>query len=481
MDRMMDQCATQSTDLVSQGDQEETAAKKIRLDKDGSDNETRYMELEINRLKEKLKTEKSCRAYYEEKSQKLSRKLQKNEDLIVSMKNKSREGSMQRTDTKLEQLKSRLLVRVGDIEKDTIEMKAAVAAELKKLKVMKEPLENATSLVDFLQSELKEKGIKIEFNEDTFKLLSDTRQDFSFKDETNNSILHPDKGIVNKAEKSMREIEMNNARLSEELEKLSYKNSRLKDTKMRLKEDYDHLERYLNKVEKKHETKEAQCADLQLEKKRFLAEIEISKDFKEREFEQTRVLKHESMLLKDSIAEKDAKLSRLELQLRLLKEEYGVEASRSVKMKVENLKKEVAYLKYDLDTANMKIDTLHKDKNKLEIQAENLKMENYAFVRRQNTEMEKVRKTYEGSRRDMEKKIKALEKTIENLRSGDNNNDVSEEDTLKITGNCDATRFEKKVNREKLKTSLPVIVLEDSAGYNISADIIEEIVSQAVV
>ena len=152
-----------------------------------------------------------------------------------------------------------------------------------------------------------------------------------------------------------------------------------------------------------------------------------------------------------------------------------------MKMKVENLKEEVAYLKYDLDTANMKIDTLHKDKNKLEIQAENLKMENYAFVRRQNTEMEKVRKTYEGSRRDMEKKIKALEKTIENLRSGDNNNDVSEEDTSKITGNCDATRFEKKVNREKIKTSLPVIVLEDSAGYNISADIIEEIVSQAVV
>jgi len=481
MDGLLDQCATHSTEVISHGDKEEPAAKKIRLAKDGFDNVTRCMELEISRLKEKLKTEKSCRVYYKEKSQKLTRKLKEKEDLIISMKNKSGQGSIQRTDKKLEQLKSRLLVRIGDIEKDTIEMKAAVAAELKKVKGMKEPLENATNLVVSLQSEWQARDEKNEYYEDTFYLPRNSKQDSSTEDATKCGILHSDKGIVNNTEESMIEFKLSNARLSKELEKLSDKNFKLKEKKMRLTEDYDNLERYVNKVEKKLETKEVQFAELYTEKERCLAQVESLRELNERESEENRVLKHESMLLKDSIAEKDSKLSRLELQLRIYKEEQSVEVLRSVKIKEENLRKEVASLKYILHTASMEIDTLHEDKKKLETQAEDLKNENYVFVRRQNTEMEKVRKVYEGSRQEMSKKIKSLEKTVENLRDGDNNNHVSEEETmtLKLTDNCDTTRCDKKIKSEKT-TSLPVIVLEDSADI-ISSGIIEEIVSQVVV
>merc|ERR1712179_65564 len=247
------------------------------------------------------------------------------------------------TDKKLEQLKSRLLVRIGDIEKDTIEMKAAVAAELKKVKGMKEPLENATNLVDSLQSEWKARDEKNEYYEDTFYLPSNSKQDSSTEDATKCRILHSDKGIVNNTEESMIEFKLSNARLSKDLEKLSEKNFKLKEKKMRLTEDYDNLERYVNKVEKKLETKEAQFAELYSEKERCLAQVESLKELNERESEETRVLKHESMLLKDSIAEKDSKLSRLELQLRLYKE--------------ENLSKEVASLKHILHTASMEIDT----------------------------------------------------------------------------------------------------------------------------
>merc|ERR1711936_140410 len=145
-----------------------------------------------------------------------------------------------------------------------------------------------------------------------------------------------------------------------------------KEKKMRLREDYDNLERHVNKVEKKLETKEAQFAELYSEKERCLAQVESLKELNERESEENRILKHESMLLKDCIAEKDSKLSRLELQLRLNKEEQSVEVLRSVKIKEENLRKEVASLKYILHTASMEIDTLHEDKKKLETQAEDL-------------------------------------------------------------------------------------------------------------
>merc|ERR1719260_546502 len=127
----------------------------------------------------------------------------------------------------------------------------------------------------------------------------------------------------------MIEFKLSNARFSKELEKLSDKNFKLKEKKMRLTEDYDNLESYVNKVEKKLETKEVQFAELYTEKERCLAQVESLRELNERESEENRVLKHESMLLKDSIAEKDSKLSRLELQLRIYKEEQSVEVLRS--------------------------------------------------------------------------------------------------------------------------------------------------------
>ena len=132
--------------------------KRIKISDEGLDN---VNESKINSLEDKLKAEKAHRVHYEEKSRKLAKNLEKAENVIISLKKKMREGTVQYSSSKIEQMRSKMLLRIGDIEKDTIEMKGLVAAELKNITDIKTPLENVSKLVEYLQSELESRDEKI--------------------------------------------------------------------------------------------------------------------------------------------------------------------------------------------------------------------------------------------------------------------------------------------------------------------------------
>ena len=93
-------------------------------------------------LEAELRTEKSYRAHYEDKSLKLGRNTKKIEDVVISQKIQIRAFKQQPNISKIEQMKAKMLIRIGDIEKDTIETKAAVVSELKNISEIKNPLDN---------------------------------------------------------------------------------------------------------------------------------------------------------------------------------------------------------------------------------------------------------------------------------------------------------------------------------------------------
>ena len=67
------------------------------------------------------------------------------------------------------------------------------------------------------------------------------------------------------------------------------------------------------------------------------------------------VLKEENVLLKDTIAQKEAKLLRSELKLKLSKEELKLDVEDSFKPREEHMKNG---LRRDIESANLKINLL---------------------------------------------------------------------------------------------------------------------------
>jgi len=409
--------------VVTQFEEEKIvpSAKKLRMSEECVKN---ACESKMSKLELQVKTERSYRVHYEEKSQKLARNLKKADDVIFSLKKKLREGSDEHNSLKIHQMKSKLLLRIGDIEKDTVELKGLIAAEIKNVVEIKTPLEKVSKLVEFLQSELDARDEKIK------EFESGTKRDKIVKEkananERNNS--NPEDGLVegssvmaeavgNEFETSLSleneelkakvvEHQTTITELTKDLEMCNRKIGKLKDKKSRLGLDYDDLERYLTKIECKLEKKSAKCEQLDSVKEHFQIQIESLNELNENMMEQTKVLKEESSLLKDSIVQKDEKLARVESQLRMSKEELKLGVLRTFQVKEKEIKKELSLCKYELQSANLKINDLLYSNHKLSIKVEDLQLENYALVRSQKAEMKKVKKIHEDTCLEMSNKL----------------------------------------------------------------------------
>lgn len=460
---------------------EVTKAKRIKLSDDGLEH---VNESKINSLEDKLKVEKAYRDHYEEKSRKLARNLGKAEDVIISLKKKMREGSVHYSSSKIEQMRSKMLLRIGDIEKDNIEMKGLVAAELKNITDIKTPLENVSKLVEYLQSELESRDEKIKGYENILaagnnepvnnsggnrveQTLVSQREDVKDSSpEAENTAKkckcsHDLKELKETLENNMATIE----KLNEDFDRLSGKNIKLKEKKERMGKDYDELEDYLTKIESKLEKKTSKCDHLRSENEHFKIKIESLKELNDNVMEQTRILKEESALLKDSIAQKDDKLARVEAQLSLSKEDLAINVRNTFKVKENELRKELICSKRELKSALMKINNLLQSNHKLSLKVGDLELEHYSLVRNQKAELKKIEKIHIAACQEISEKL--LEK-----RDVENNNVIEDKMKSKFTGD------------KSIHDSEPSWHDNLDAGadtpVNITAAVVEELVAEAI-
>jgi len=431
---------------VSQWDQENevSTAKRTRTSDEnksteGLFDENHYLESKIEMLEAQLKTEKERRMHFEEKSFKQAKNLKKVEEVVSSQKIQLRAVKNQPSSIKIEQMKAKMLIRIGDIEKDTIETKAVVAAELRNIADIKKPLENVSKLVEFLKTELETRDKQIEEGE---TLLIEREKNIleieSKLGEMSSSLPDIQTSKSSPAVNECSEEKVKNdfvyfkfkeeenlvtiADLTHDIDKLEKKNKKLKDKKEVLGEDYDELERYLTKTEMKLEKKELKFERLSSEIESSHVEIESLTELNENLLEQMKVLKEETVLLKDTITQKESKLSRVELKLRLSKEDLKSEVLDSYKTKEGLRKKEATSFRNDLEAANLKINNLLQSKHKLEIDVENLKLEIYTLVRSQKAEMKKLKNAHDASTQQMFKTIKLLRIQLDAERLEDENN-----------------------------------------------------------
>jgi len=446
------------------------AAKKLRMSEEGGEN---ACESKISKLELQVKTERSHRVYYEEKSQKLARNLKKAEDVIVSLKKKLREGSDEHNSLKLNHIKSKLLLRIGDIEKDTVELKGLVADEIKNVVDIKTPLEKVSKLVEFLQSELDARDKKIKEFERALamrdKIVKESAkersssnpgdglgEDSSVEAEAVSKKFETNLSLENdELRAKVVEHQTNITELTRDLEMCNKKIVKLKDKKSKLGLDYDDLERYLTKIEGKLEKKSAKCEQLHSENDLFKIQIESLNNLNENMLEQTKVLKEESLLLKDSITQKDEKLARVESQLRMSKEELKQGVFRSFQVKEEEMIKELSLSKHELQYANLKIKDLLHSKHKLSIKVEDLKLENYALVRSQKAELKKVKKIHEDTCLEMSNELLLCKKG----ESVEDNNNIREKNFLETLANVKEAEGQcvKKCQHADADTAISVI------------------------
>jgi len=424
--------------------------------------EKEYLVSKVSMLEAELRTEKSYRAHYEDKSLQLGRNAQKMEDVLISQKIQIRAFKQQPSSAKIEQMKARMLIRIGDIEKDTIETKAAVDSELKNISDIKKPLENVSKLVEFLKTELEARDKKISEYENLLgerdKIVAEIETEVSGSSSTfppndlnknsisleasdghnqgaSNRVETKDNGKIFKDKKEFM-VEMSSdlessqivSRLQADLDKLSSKNKKLKDKKEALGNEYDELERYLTKIEIKLEKRESKLEKLSSELESCQFEIGSLEELNDNLLKQLTVLKEESVLLKDTIAQKEAKLLRSELKLNLSKEELKLDVEDSYMQREEHLRNEATGLRRGLESANLKINNLLQSKHKLEIRLENHKLEIYTSVRNQKVEMKRLRKIHESSVQQLSNTIKLLKMQLEDKQEGMevNNNNVDE-------------------------------------------------------
>ena len=465
-------------------------SKRIKLSDKTCENEKISR---ITSLEDELKTERVNRAHYEEKSKKLARNLGKAEDVIISLKKKIKEGVVQYSSSKLEQMKSKMLLRIGDIEKDTVEMKGLIAAELKNITDIKTPLENVSKLVEYLQSELESRDEKIKTYEKNLigKGSIDEPVDDNGEnrvDETSSSLKNdekdstPDK-VMKKcnctvgSEELKKILDENMAtikKLNDDLTRLSSKNMKLKDKKTRIGEDYDTLENYLTKIELKLEKKTSKCDQLRSENDHLKIEIESLNELNENVMEQTRVLKEESVLLKDNIAQKDEKLARVEFQLSLSKEDLEFELRNSFKVKENELRKELICSKRELKSAFMKINNLLQSNHKLSLKVEDLELEQYSLVRNQKAEMKKVNKIHKAACQEISKKLLEKREDIEN------NNIVVEKSNTQFTSSENQNSNDEEISSECKPSPHDNSGADVDTTDNITAAVVEELVAVAV-
>jgi len=425
--------------------------------------EKEYLLTKVSMLEAELRTEKSYRAHYEEKSLKLGRNVKRMEDVVISQKIQIRAFKQQPNNSKIEQMKAKMLIRIGDIEKDTIETKAAVVSELKNISDIKKPLENVSKLVEFLQAELEARDKKIEEYENLLGERGKTAPENETEGSGSTSTLPPNElnknsysvdvsdhsqEASNRVESDLMKttegktesiVEMSSklessleiiSRLKDDINKISSKNNKLKDKKEALGEEYDKLERYLTKIEMKLDKRESKLEKLSSEYESCQFERESLKELNDNLLKQLTVLKEESVLLKDTIAQKEAKLLRSELKLKLSKEELKLDVVDSFKQREEHMKNETVGLRRDLESANLKINNLLQAKHRLEIEVDNLKLEIYTSVRNQKVEMKKMRKIHESSAQHLSNTVKLLKIQLgekqEGLEVNNNNNKVGE-------------------------------------------------------
>jgi len=467
---------------------EVTDVKRIKLSDEYLDNTN---ELKINSLENKLKTEKAYRVHYEEKSRKLARNLGKAEDVIISLKNKMRDGTDQYSSSKMEQMRSKMLLRIGDIEKDTIEMKGLVAAELKNITDIKTPLENVSKLVEYLQSELESRDEKIKSYE---KILAARNNEpvnnngrnrgeptpLSERDDEKDSspegamkkcnCIHDSKELKETLETQMATIEKQN----EDLARLSGKNIKLKEKKARMGEDYDKLESYLTRIELKLEKKTSKCDQLRSENEDLEIKIESLNELNENVMEQTRILKEESALLKDSIAQKDEKLARVEFQLSLAKEDLAIDVRNSFKVKENELRKELICSKRELKSALMKINNLLQSNHKLSIKVGDLELEQYSLVRNQKAELKKVKKIHKDACKEISSKL------LEKREDVENNNMVEDKMKRKFNDDKEGLNDGDKISTERESSRHDNLGANADTPDDITAAVVEELVTEAI-
>eukprot|EP00092_Neocalanus_flemingeri_P024664 GFUD01026751.1.p1 GENE.GFUD01026751.1~~GFUD01026751.1.p1 ORF type:complete len:628 (-),score=197.71 GFUD01026751.1:36-1919(-) len=412
---------------------------------EGTQEEKSYLMSKIEMLEAELRTEKSYRTHYEAKASKEIRNVKKLEDSLRNLK------SLQYSSSKFEQLKSKLLVRIGDIEKDTIETKAVVVAELKNISDIKKPLENVNKLVEFLKSEVDARDENIEKNKevlvekDKIILNLETRlasgisstlptemkeiADIIKCSEELNSELANIKKCSDEKDEILRKLKIEVdekastlGRLRDDLEHLSSKNRKLLSKKEKLAEDYDDLESCLAKAVKKLDKKKEKLEKVTMESESAQYEIGTLKELNGNILEQMSALKQESVLLRERISLKDAKLLRTEGKLNLSKEALKMEVLQSFKLSEEHLQnqitrkdKDVVRLRCEIESSNLKVNNLLKENHKLQIEGDKLKLETNLLVRNQKAELKKLRRLQESSNSSLSNTIKLLKSRVTEL------------------------------------------------------------------
>jgi len=420
---------------------------------EGSEEEKEYLVSKVEMLEAELKTEKAYRSHFEEKARKEVRNVRKFEDYVRNLKMQLKLANQQSSSNKFETLKSKLLVRIGDIEKDTIETKAVVAAELKNISDIKKPLENVNKLVEFLKTELDARDKKVEEHEimlvEKDKTILDMQARLPSGKSTNvpsemkqiadlikcseelNSEMtkitrcseDKDETIL-KLKLELKEKTASTVRLTEDLENLTSANKKLVSKKDKLADSYDELDRYLTKTEKKLDKKKTKLEKLTLENESVQSEMESLKELNGNILEQMSALKEESVLLRERIAYKDAQLLRSESKLKLSKEELKIDVLHSFELTRENMRnqimkkeKDMASLRCEMVQRNIKVNKLLDENHTFKIEVEKLKMEINMSIRNQKAEMKKERQLQESTNRQLTDTIKLLKSQINTLEN----------------------------------------------------------------
>merc|ERR1719154_918408 len=208
-------------------------------------------------------------------------------------------------------------------------------------------------------------------------------------------------------------------------EEMSARNAKLVSKKKKLGERYDELERYLTKIELKLEKKKAKVEKLIDENENVAGEVDSLKALNENILDQMNALKEESALLRESIAQKEAKLLILETKLGLSKED----------------------LRMDI---NLNFNNLLKENHKLKVEVDRPKLINCISVKNHKSEMKRERRLHEELSQSLEL-MRAQVEAFKQSKEAETVNDISQS-TIARAGDC----VERKTFTRVEDTSLDV-------------------------
>jgi len=306
---------------VGESESIDFSAKKVRVYECEEEN----LQFKVERLKAELKMEKNYRAHYETKARKAIIHIRKLEEHIKHLKTQQTKN--------FEALKSKLFTRIGDIEKDTFEVKDAVLSEFKNIADLRKPLENTIiKVVAFFKSELEDREKTI----DGLKVLLSGKENridcfasgFSRSrelEEINDIIKHSKalnsefveiKKYCEEKDSTIKELKVEQKELTKQVENLKFENKYLEDRKNKLKDKRDVVQNKLAKTKHKLKKKSSKNKTLNSDVNNSRYEIESLNDLNENIEQQLSVLKEENKLLKERIAQKDADLSLSKLKER---------------------------------------------------------------------------------------------------------------------------------------------------------------------